>query len=169
MPNRYPEPASHLRKLQANPANKHPGPASRLCKLQANPVPTDTLNLRHSPANQAPARPRKSYRPAKGGGWAPHARVCVHLHGHAHTFTGMRTAMVFGHASDETSGRSPQTPNQSSPNKRPEPATGLPRSMHPTDSRGFQRPTTGGHGRRCGVAATSTTGGAAPACLYDRA
>ena len=48
-------------------------------------------------------------------------------------------------------------------------ADGLHRSTRQSGSLRFHRPTTGGHGRRqrCGVAATSTTGG--PARLYDRA
>ena len=100
--------------------------------------PTGTLNLRHISANQAPARPRKSYIPAKWGGWlAPLARtssrVCAHLHGYAHTFTAMDARIrhmvtlarpwqhpFSGHAFDETSAdgfnRSSSNPTHSNSN-----------------------------------------------------
>ena len=61
--------------------------------------PTDTLNLRYSPANQAPAKSSKSHMPATGGGAGT---TGAHIHGHARTFTAMFTpaqmcAYLHGH------------------------------------------------------------------------
>ena len=144
---------------QSNP-NRSPGPALPVSANTRPIQPRHIQNLRYNPANQTPTNSSKSYIPARGGGgWhllhahtctyartamGMHAhictmvilaRVCAHLYGYAHTYTGMRTlarpwSYTGGMSSlrspgtmpAETSGRSPQIPNQSNPNKHPEPA-----------------------------------------------
>ena len=93
--------------------------------------PTDTLNLRYSPANQAPAKSSKSHMPATGGGAVT---TGAHIHGHARTFTAMFTpahgcahtctAMASGHAFDETSVRLWQIKLQPNSLKLQRPTTG---------------------------------------------
>ena len=166
----------------------------RLRKSPTNPTPTDTLNLRYISANQAPAKSRKSYRPATGGGAGTsctYARACkyaLHLHGHARTCTYAHTCM---YAHTFTAMRAPARPWSyhfmpilTSPGTpSPRPAAGLRKSptgsvtqVHWTSGRSTQmrvRPThssslrrRGGHGRRrrC-VAATCRRQGGASTCM----
>ena len=89
-------------------------------QIPNQPCLTNSLNLRYSPANQAPTNSSKSHMPAMGVAPAPPAltssRPWSYLHGgYAYIFT----AMASGHISDETSVRLERIKRQSNSLKSP--------------------------------------------------
>ena len=164
-PNKHPEPASHLRKHQANPAPTYPEPALQSSKSNANQF-QQILHTCEGGGWLAPPACAYLHVRAHGHGHAraylyhghtctglrTPVRVCAYLYGYARTFTGMRTAMVIClrvRLRRDQRGRSTQTyaSNQ---------LTQIPTSNDWGACTASLRDVT---------ASASTSGGAAPACM----
>ena len=151
-------------------------PAGPAPQIPNQPRQANTLDLRYTSANQAPAKSSKCYRPATGGGGAvtsctriPVRKAMVmrpssrpwsrahfqgHAHGHGHTFTGMRKPA----RRDQRTAHTNQAPTQLT-----QTSCGCvthPRIYNPTATQNAW----GAWASTATAASMSTTGGAAAAC-----